>query len=314
MYAQCPECLTFFHLKPSHLKAANGRVRCSRCKAVFNALETLRDELTPAEIAAVEAARRREPKSDVPFLNEEYAGDLFDGLEYTKNAELGLDAPEPAFDDRRDEEEAAKLAAAAGPQARLVDRIRTPVRQFPDFGAPRRKRRSLLWGIGILFLLLVLLAQFVHWQRDTFLQHAVAGPWLERIYSEAGFDLSPPPDLAALKVSRTEVSSHPDHPRALHLTALLENRSENTQTWPDLRVDLQDRWGDTVGARFFAPGEYLRDAAASAHPMSARGRYPVSLSIMDPGSNAVGFQIEPCLAGGSEEAPRHLCASDMNAK
>src|SRR5690606_35118057 len=75
MYAQCPECLTFFHLKPSHLKAANGRVRCSRCRHVFNALDTLREELKPEEISAVHAARRREQPP-----REEYAGDLFDGL------------------------------------------------------------------------------------------------------------------------------------------------------------------------------------------------------------------------------------------
>lgn len=318
MYAQCPECLTFFHLKPSHLKAANGRVRCSRCKAVFNALETLRDELTPEEIAAVKAARRREPKPDAPLLNEEYAGDLFDGLEYTKNAELGLGAAESIPDDRsdrRDADEKDALIRASGPAIERElqsDQLTAPVREFPDF-RPRHSRRSRspLAGIGVFILLLALLAQLVHWQRALVLEHELAGPWLKEFYSLIDFDIAAPADLSALKVSRTEVSSHPDHPRALHLTAMLENRSENTQPWPDLRVDLQDRFGDTVGARYFTPGEYLRDPAPASRAMTAGGRYAVALSILDPGNEAVGFQVEPCFASVDGDERRHTCATHL---
>lgn len=324
MYAQCPECLTFFHLKPSHLKAANGRVRCSRCKAVFNALETLRDELTPEEIAAVEAARRREPKPDAPFLNEEYAGDLFDRLDYTKNAELGLDAPEaaePVPDDRsdlrdagRDADERNTLIRASGPAIERElqsDQLAAPVREFPDFRSGRNRRsHSPLAGVGVFILLLVLLAQLVHWQRDVVLEHELAGPWLKEIYSSLDFDIAPPANLSALKVSRTEVGSHPDNPRALHLTAMLENRSENTQPWPDLRVDLQDRWGDMVGARYFTPEEYLRDPVPASRAMAAGKRYSVALAILDPGNEAVGFQVEPCLVSVDDNERLHTCATN----
>jgi predicted Zn finger-like uncharacterized protein len=290
MYAQCPECLTFFHLKPSHLKAANGRVRCSRCKHVFNALETLRDELTPEEIAAVEAARRRESKTDAPTLHEEYAGDLFDRLEYSENAELGLDTPR---------------AERPAPVA--------PDRHVHDFSVPRKPRRhSALLAIANLLLLLGLAAQIVHWQRFEILEHPQAGPYLARAYDEFGLDLSPPRDIAALKVSRTEVGSHPDHPRALHLTAVLENAGRLAQPWPQLHVDLQDRWGETVATRYFEPAEYLRAPESAGQPLRAGERHAIELTILDPGSAAVGFQIETCFATDSGNDTRHVCSADVN--
>lgn len=326
MYAQCPECLTFFHLKPSHLKAAGGRVRCSRCKHVFNALETLRDDLTPDEIAAVQAAKRREPKPDAPLLHDEQVGDLFDGLEFTANAELKLDEPEPYIGDvvgddpdERDAEEAAQLSAAPGP---IMERelqsgqLAAPAREFPGFDTPPRRHRS-SWPAagGVVLLILLLLAQVAHWQRDAILRHDVAGPWLATAYELFNVDLTSPPELSALKISRTEVSSHPDRPRALHLTAVLENRGENAQPWPHLRVDLQDRWGETVGARFFTANEYLRNPALADQSLSARTQHPVSLAIMDPGSAAVGFQVEPCFpVVNAESEARHACVSHLDTR
>lgn len=333
MYAQCPECLTFFHLKPSHLKAASGRVRCSKCKHVFNALETLRDDLTPEEIAEVQALKRREPKPDAPLLHDEQVGDLFDGLELTANAELNLAAPDPLIGDidddtthgdrdadERDAVEAEQLSAASGP---IVERdlqpgqLAAPAREVPDFGTPARRRSSsFLTTICVAVLALLLLVQVAHWQREVVLRHAIAGPWLAAAYTLFNMELSPPRELAALKISRTEVSSHPDHPRALHLMAVLENNSKNTQPWPHLRVDLQDRWGETVGARYFAAGEYLRNPAVAEEVMSARTQYPVSLVIMDPGSAAVGFQVEPCFpvtdAISNKTEARYACTSHLN--
>lgn len=302
MYAQCPECLTFFHLKPSHLKAASGRVRCSRCKHVFNALETLRDELTADEVEAVKAARRREPKPDAPLLNEEYAGDLFDGLEYTENAELGLDAPETGDMDANDARPVPEREVQA-------DALASPAREFHDFQPTRTgTRHPVLFALANIVFALALLVQLAHWQRQKILTHPVAGPYLARVYEIVGFEPQPPRDLAALNVSRTEVSSHPDHPRALHLTALLHNDGKNAQPWPDLRVDLQDRWGETVGARYFTPAEYLREPAAAEQLLPPRGRFPIALAIIDPGSDAVGFQVEPCFASGND---RHVCPSHI---
>jgi predicted Zn finger-like uncharacterized protein len=49
MLTQCPECKTTFRLHVSQLKAAAGKVRCSRCDTTFNALDHLFEPSPPAE-------------------------------------------------------------------------------------------------------------------------------------------------------------------------------------------------------------------------------------------------------------------------
>jgi predicted Zn finger-like uncharacterized protein len=43
MYTQCPQCQTCFRVAEAHLKAANGKVRCGSCKAIFDATKNLYD-------------------------------------------------------------------------------------------------------------------------------------------------------------------------------------------------------------------------------------------------------------------------------
>lgn len=42
--ARCPDCQTTFRVTPEQLKARGGKVRCGKCRSVFNALDTLVDE------------------------------------------------------------------------------------------------------------------------------------------------------------------------------------------------------------------------------------------------------------------------------
>lgn len=290
MYAQCPSCLTFFRLRPEHLKAAGGRVRCSRCKHVFNALETLREELTAEEIATVKSEARQPQDTRPPWRppDEEMAGDLFDALDYRTNEELPLDEPEPA----------PQEAPGFDPISEII-------------APPPPKRRQWLLGILNVLLLLALAVQLVHWQRETLLAHGSAGPWLRKAYTLVGIDPGIAADAALLRVARTEVSSHPESPRALLLTAILENEAARAQPWPELYVDLQDRWGESVGARYFQPAEYLRNPEQANKPMQARMRAAIRLEVIDPGNEAVGFKLDACYPHPRARSTRYLCTSDF---
>lgn len=298
MYAQCPECLTFFHLKPSHLKAAGGRVRCSRCKHIFNALETLRDELSSDEIAAVKMAKAEEPRA-AQRADDDAVGDLFDGLEYTENAELKLDEPEAPT-----EEEIIAAEPELQPQA-----LASPGHEIDWAGRTRKPaRHPVLLAVANLVLLLLLAGQLVHAKRLELAEHVLVGPYLVQLYEAIALPLEAAPDIDALRISRTDVTSHSEHARALRLTAVLENTARHAQRWPELHVDLQDRWGETVGARYFTPDEYLRDPEAAGQRLPPRSRFAIELAIDDPGSEAVGFQLRPCLRNGD----RVLCPDNAS--
>ena len=71
MYAQCPECMTFFRVTSDQLRAAEGKVRCSKCQNVFNAVTTLRETLSEAELEAAReeqgAVQALAPGSNLPI-------------------------------------------------------------------------------------------------------------------------------------------------------------------------------------------------------------------------------------------------------
>ncbi|HEX5394591.1 MAG TPA: DUF3426 domain-containing protein [Rhodocyclaceae bacterium] len=48
MLTRCPHCTTTFRVKPEQLKARLGRVRCGECRTVFNALDSLVEEVPQA--------------------------------------------------------------------------------------------------------------------------------------------------------------------------------------------------------------------------------------------------------------------------
>ena len=59
MLTRCPDCQTLFRIRAETLRVAHGRVRCGRCGAEFNALDSLAedpDDLNGAAAAAQEAA------------------------------------------------------------------------------------------------------------------------------------------------------------------------------------------------------------------------------------------------------------------
>lgn len=48
MLTRCPHCRTTFRVTPDQLKIRQGRVRCGSCQAVFNALDSLEEEVASA--------------------------------------------------------------------------------------------------------------------------------------------------------------------------------------------------------------------------------------------------------------------------
>jgi hypothetical protein len=105
-------------------------------------------------------------------------------------------------------------------------------------------------------------------------------------------------------VNTLNVTSDPADPGALSITGALENQAGFVQPWPLLRVVLTDRYGETLRARDFKPAEYLPASQANvslAAGQAARFR----IDVVDPGADAVGFSLNPCL-----DLPRgRVCAA-----
>ncbi len=181
------------------------------------------------------------------------------------------------IDDEPDSE--TSLAAA-------LERGRSPAR-------PRRS--SIAWSIGSLLLVLTLLAQVTHFFRQDLVRHPQIGPVLRDIYSRIGRPLSPNWDLAAFELRQWGNGGVPDANGQLAVHASLTNRAAFAQPHPILRLELDDRFGDSIAVRDFEPAEYLKDASEATRLLGPGASAEAELLLVDPGRDAVGYQLDVCL-------------------
>jgi hypothetical protein len=84
-------------------------------------------------------------------------------------------------------------------------------------------------------------------------------------------------------------------PGQITVRASVKNGARQAQPLPLLRVTLQDRFGNRIASRDVAPKSYLPRAIPSSSLLSAGQRIDAEMAFVDPGSNAVGFEIDACL-------------------
>ncbi len=179
-----------------------------------------------------------------------------------------------------------------------------PAEAFTE-APPKPAARRWPWIAALVVLALGLGAQIVHREREALMQDPVVGPWLSQAYSLLGQEQAAPTDLAAFELRQWGASSAPEQAGRLRLRASIVNRAAFAQPFPLLRVALQDRFGTTIGAREVSPEDYLPGERA-ARLLAPGQRVDAEISIVDPGTEAVGFEIDVCLADGDVIR----CASD----
>jgi hypothetical protein len=157
--------------------------------------------------------------------------------------------------------------------------------------------RTLWWGFGALLLAVALVAQLAHHYREVLARDATVGPTIRSIYAQLGRPLPPQWDLAAFELRQwgTTDNAAPATAGAMAVRASLRNGAGFAQPMPLLRLELEDRFGGTVGQRDFAPAEYLKDAAQADRLLSAGATTEAALELADVSSDAVGYRLDVCL-------------------
>jgi hypothetical protein len=115
------------------------------------------------------------------------------------------------------------------------------------------------------------------------------------IYAALGSELLPAWDVDAYELRQWGAAADPDSSGTLRVRASLLNGADHAQPFPLLRLTLQDRFGSEVGSRALEPREYLHSAPASNELLGAGERIDAEIAIVDPGKDAVGFEIDVCL-------------------
>ena len=216
-------------------------------------------------------------------------------------------APEPA---------PLTVAPATAGEPRVAAELR-PERAAPPAepdeaaaAGPAPARRAALVAFaraaGVAVLGLLLAAQVIHHYREPLIANSTLGPQLAALYARLGQAIEPRWDLAAYDVKQWGAGSDVA-PGALRLRASVVNRARRSQPYPLLRVTLEDRFGGRVAQREFTPSEYLPGHVSPAGMLGPGARADADLALFDPGSQAVGFELDVCLM----RAGRLVCGVDQ---
>jgi predicted Zn finger-like uncharacterized protein len=240
-----------------------------------------------------------EPQSDAA----EPAGESPKRIVETEDATVieVIDAGEPANDDRLPGD-ARRHALAIAEDVEPEDEA-----HFGDTAVLKERAVHYGWRVGAAALGLMLMVQIVHYDRHELVRRPTLGPVLQRVYSAVGLELSPEWDLKAYEVRQWGAAAAPGSQGTLRVRASVVNTADHPQPLPLLRLTLADLAGARVGVRDFEPREYLPNAAANERMLDAGRRIDAEVVIVDPGKDAVGFEIDVCLR---DDEHRVTCAND----
>jgi predicted Zn finger-like uncharacterized protein len=195
----------------------------------------------------------------------------------------------------------AAAARRAAPAERPDDRDLSAAVDLIDESAFDEERdeeeraRARMWGVAIAIASFVLLLQIVHHYRDELAVQAGLNRPLTALYAALGMPLVPRWDLRAYDVRQLGAVADPASAGLITVRASIKNSAQQAQPLPLLRVTLQDRFGNRIAARDVAPRSYLPHATPDSSFLGAGQRIDAEMGFVDPGANAVGFEIDACL-------------------
>ncbi|MDE2051278.1 MAG: DUF3426 domain-containing protein, partial [Gammaproteobacteria bacterium] len=176
--------------------------------------------------------------------------------------------------------------------------------QQPDSGfelEARRPAAGLAWKLGAGALAVALALQVVNHYRDALASNPALSRPLSTVYSALGVKLAPRWNIHAYEVRQLGASVAGAAAGEIVVRASVKNSASRAQPLPLLRVTLQDRFGNRIAARDVPPNDYLPSSIAPSSLLAAGSRVDATMVFVDPGPQAVGFEIDACLRQRSGE-------------
>ena len=164
------------------------------------------------------------------------------------------------------------------------------------------------WVAGAAGLSLLLVGQAIHHNRHSLATNALLNRPLTKFYRAIGVPLVPTWDLRSYDVRQLGASTGEGTEGTLTVRASLKNTSTQPLPLPLLRITMQDRYGNRIATRDVPPSGYAPGGLPAEAHLGAGQRIDAEMTFKDPGQNAVGFEIDACLATASG---RIACANDQ---
>jgi hypothetical protein len=222
---------------------------------------------------------------------------------YTKAVPRPREQPKPAAATAGTESSAPEADSALSASAQSVD---SAIDTLTPAAPPRSQ--FVWWVAGAAVLSLLLVGQAIHHNRHELATNPLLNRPLTKLYKAIGVPLVPSWDLHFYDVRQLGASTNEHGEDTLTVRASLKNDSTQPLPLPLLRITMQDRYGNRIATRDVPPSGYVPGAVPAEAQLGAGQRIDAEMTFKDPGQNAVGFEIDACLATASG---RVACANDQ---
>ncbi len=150
---------------------------------------------------------------------------------------------------------------------------------------------ALLW-LGCSALLLLLLAQASWFHYETLARYPAIATLYQKACAHIGCTLPALADINKIRSTNLIVRSHPTQPKTLIIEVVLSNEAGFEQPFPDLGFYFSDINNQIIAQRLIPPQEYLSGEMQSWTQFPPGQPIHVSLEIMDPGKEAVNYNLK----------------------
>jgi predicted Zn finger-like uncharacterized protein len=194
------------------------------------------------------------------------------------------------------ESEEDSSAQESGEDSFVVPGFELPLYDDHEFLLQDRRRlftaRSLKWLSGITLMIAAAIGQFAFFKMSVYAQMTEYRPTYVHACRYLGCEVPEYENHDELRTRELVIRSHPEEQQALLVDVLLLNGGPFRQTFPGLRLQFSDVHGEVVASRVFRASEYLGGEMQGLKLMPAKTEVRLSLEIIDPGTDALVYQME----------------------
>ena len=306
-FTRCPECGSVYRLTDEQIDHAAGRVVCGWCDEQFNALAYLSN--TPPEQEAESAVQESQSlEFDAPqdqwdeFFMEEgpesATGAGFLPEEYEAPVWLVEGETEPAWNDDGESEGPGEMEAKSSPEESPLENDESWVSPWPTTeSVPEASDgRPLVWLAACGILMVVLLLQLVHQQRDALAASPAWGNSVRSAYARLDSPVYPDWQLNDYEIRAFNAVAGDAAEPVLEVNAQVTIIGDHPVGYPMVRLTLNDVWAGPVAQGVFGPSEYLGRIEFDSETLLSPGtQLPVLIRVPDPGPDALGYKVDLCV-------------------
>lgn len=162
-----------------------------------------------------------------------------------------------------------------------------PVKPLP--WDKKKQLGNLYWCIGLIFSLLMLVAQLVYFEGYALSQKQGFRLWVEKICAQLNCNLPVYQNIDEFEVLHRSLTLLPDQNYAFNI--VFSNQAAFRQKYPNIKLTLLNFSGQAFAHRIFFPADYLSNAF-SIGAIEADATTEINLKIVAPKTKVGGFDFD----------------------